>query len=400
MTENIGSDPDGPALGPERPPAIDKAAPHPSSTERASARPPTDADRTMPDRLTEEHAPEKGPTVAVGEPLWRYERLSSRFRKPPPHDQPNVTTVFRTKHGSLRTYETPPTGGEWFREAVVAAYHVDTGDHTDSIELDLPSKVEGGGFRARIALTWNVSEPVATVQAGLVDPGSIYRPELERILVGITREHDVGERRAAEDEIFDQVLGKPIALPHGLKVTITTIRLLSDDSRANITDANAKHELALLKLQHYQEIKALKEQFELKQESKRTKSYLKALRKGQDYLIALKLASNREDVDKVIQLLMKQRQLDFDSARGTLQAILDANLANRKDVADIMARATNVLAEHLTRAPFGASDSKRAVAGKAIKSSQPADIRAIDDGQVVDAEIVPPDDDEDEDDDY
>jgi hypothetical protein len=82
-------------------------------------------------------------------------------------------------------------------------------------------------------------------------------------------------------------------------------------------------------------------------------------------LLALRLADNSEDVNEVINMIMDQRKLEFDSANAVLNSLLEANLLNHKHVAAIMANASNVVIDNIrgaTKLGIGSADTVRPTA--------------------------------------
>jgi hypothetical protein len=95
-------------------------------------------------------------------------------------------------------------------------------------------------------------------------------------------------------------------------------------------------------------------------------------------VLALRLAGHGEDVNDVIELMMRQQKLEFEGAHAVLSSLLEANLVNHKDVAAIMANASDRMAEHLSgHDPLDLKRAKDAVRGdrkpKVIEPAQEDD---------------------------
>jgi hypothetical protein len=109
----------------------------------------------------------------------------------------------------------------------------------------------------------------------------------------------------------------------------------------------------------------LQQRHELEMKQERMKVYADALRADDLNLLALRLADNSEDVNEVINMIMDQRKLEFDSANAVLNSLLEANLLNHKHVAAIMANASNVVIDNIrgaTKLGIGSADTVRPTA--------------------------------------
>jgi hypothetical protein len=107
------------------------------------------------------------------------------------------------------------------------------------------------------------------------------------------------------------------------------------------------HLLELQRAAFQRQLEEQKEKHELELKQQRMTVYADALRTDSVNVLALRLAGHGEDVNDVIELMMQQRKLEFEGARAVLNSLLEANLLNRKDVAAIMANASNRMVDHL-----------------------------------------------------
>jgi len=261
-------------------------------------------------------------------------------------------------------------------------YQVDTAEHQSTYTLELPAKEDALGFRAQIQATWGVTDPCEAVNTKLTDADPLVRPHLEHTLRAISRTFSVEQRQDAERAMLNHFASNgPERLPQGVSLIRCALTLDLDEStsqhlrgrvqhrrtqetrfnehdiRVQDTSLTIEEDKRLQQLKKQQadfdlERKRAEEEHRLELEKMRMSFYVDALNAGHMNLIALRLASNREDVNDVISLFMNQRQVDYEAARGMLTALLESNLVNRKDVADIMARATAVVADQLSNAPF------------------------------------------------
>jgi hypothetical protein len=314
--------------------------------------------------------------------ITQTEPTRSTLLKQPPVPSEDLAMVCRDRRGMLRQVTRPLTYGEIVIDRPRVLYRVDTAEHQTTCTLELPAQEDALGFRAQVQATWQVTDPCDAVQTKLIEAEPLVRPHLEQTLRTISRTFSVEQRQDAERAMLDHYVRLcPQRLPQGVSLIRCSLTLDLDestakhltgrvqhrrsqetrfqqhDSRTQDTTLTLKEDRLIQELTRQQaefdlERKRAEEEHRLEVEKMRMGFYVDALNAGQMNLIALRLASNRSDVNEVISLFMNQRQLDYEGARGMLNALLESNLVNRKDVADIMARATAVVADHLTNAPF------------------------------------------------
>jgi len=340
-------------------------------------------------------------------------RAALRRNRPAPTG--STAVVYLDRHGRLYLAHRPLTAAEAYLTTPREMYTVDTSEHPVTVELDLPTRQEVFSFHATVHLSWRVLDPIAAVRSGLADPKPIYTPFLEQQLCEIARAYDTDQNAQAERDMNAQFAGRIVEIAQGLTFSRFSARLSLDGSTRqyiaeqtyadrkeqrrqrerdmNIRNATrdldeikAHHQVRELEAQYQQQLAMLEEKHQLAVEQERMAFYAEALRTDQLNLIALRLSTNRDDVNDVINLFMRQRQLDFDGARGVVNALLEQKLVNRSDVTDIMARATKVLADHISGTPFSVKAGEGTVRELQPGSSQPR----------VDATDLEDDDDDDD----
>jgi hypothetical protein len=312
----------------------------------------------------------------------RTELNRTALLKSPPMSSADSALVFLDKAGRLHDLGRPLTRGEMAWHTPKAVFEVDTAVRTTSFELELPAEEEAFTFTAKVVVHWRVTDVMTAVRCGLTNAELVIRSAVEKGLRRISRAHPIEHSAAAEAAIRAHLDRGPVKLEQGLSLVGGVVSLhLDDDTRRHIAARTSRertreviqgeHETAELRAKldikqefSRQELEVQRAKFALQMadqeerhklalEQMKMQFYSQALSEGNLNLIALRLSSNREDVNDVINLFMRQRQLDYEGARGMLNSLLDNRLVNKRDVADIMARATAVVADHMTSTPFG-----------------------------------------------
>ncbi|MBF5000271.1 hypothetical protein IRT45_24300 [Nocardia sp. BSTN01] len=344
-------------------------------------------------------------------PLLRYEEMSRgawrRFR--PTTDGPMVA-VSEDRQGRLQLMDRRPSASEVFYSPPTGVYWVDVSVHHAGARIKLPTAEGVFHFVADLDLAWRIGDPVQAVRDKLRDGEYIYRPYLEHQLRSISRKFEVNRFAEAEQHL-NIFADRTTELPCGIVLLDWKVKLSPESStQSHIQErtydihrkerreaehdglqhaatlrhreTEVEHRLALQQESFRQELAKLEEQHRLDLEKLRMQFYSDALQTGELGAIALRLASNREDVNEVIQLFMREKQLDFTAASEMLNALLEQRLVNRRDVQDILQQTTGVIADRLHQNAPGAVAS--------VKHAQQLT------ASVEDAEVVSEPDDEDD----
>jgi len=317
-----------------------------------------------------------------------------------------TTTVFCDDRRGWYIPKRPPTAAEIVLRPPKAVYTVDTAEHSERISVELPSDGEAFFFRAVVALVWQVQDAVAAVASGLSHPQDAYRPQVEEVLRAVARTYSI-EASAAAERAMNHEFAVPRPTSQGVVVIRCAVQLALDDqtqrhvasrtlaershetrvlrhqavqqdSKLSHEEARARSQMELQAAKHEQELAELRAKHEQQLLEERMTFYADALAGGNFNLIALKLAGSTQDVNEVIDLIMHQRDLDFEGARGMLTAMIEEGLVNRSQVQDILARVNSVMSEHLTKSPF------------AITSPTAASLPSGEDPITVDATLKDP----------
>ncbi|WP_280396122.1 hypothetical protein [Nocardia brasiliensis] len=350
--------------------------------------------------------------------LIRYEEMTRvTWRKFRPIVGAYFAAVAVDRRGDLRLVERRPAASEVYYSPPPGVFWVDVSVHRAPLKLELPTMEGVFGFRAEVDLSWQIRKPIEAVRDKLASGEDVYRPFLENQLRNLSRQFEADRFPDAEQHINTHFVDRSIDLPSGVTLLDCKVKLAPEDStlihiqqrthdrrqeerreaahKAQLHDVHLQHDetetehrLAVQNAMHMQDIATLEQRHRLELERQRMDFYAAALQAGELGAISLKLASNREDVNEVIQLLMQQRQLDFESAHGALKALLEQRLVNRRDVQDIMARATKVVADHWSKTPQTAVPAEEA---QRLAGSQAA---TVDAAEVVDASDYADDEDD------
>jgi len=313
--------------------------------------------------------------------ITRTEPTRGSLLKSRPVPGADSATVFLDKRGRLYGLDRPLTVGEAAWDTPKAVFEVDIAVHPITFELQVPAAEEAFSFNTKVVAHWRIVDPTAAVESNLSNPDLVVRSGVERRLRKISRGFAIEDSADAENAIRAHFAHMPVHLVQGIALVDCMVSLSLDGStkkhvaarthakreresiksrhetaqlntRLSIEQASAQQLLEAQQARFAQEMAAQAEKHKLEIEQMNMQFYSQALGEGNLNLIALRLSSNRDDVNDVINLFMRQRELDYEGARGMLNSLLENRLVNKRDVADIMARATAVVADHMTRAPF------------------------------------------------
>ncbi|WP_336081107.1 hypothetical protein [Nocardia sp. SSK8] len=322
-------------------------------------------------------------------PLIRYVEMNrTSWRRFRPAAGGHLVAVSVGRGSDLAIVDRRLSAAEAYYSPPQAVYWVDVGVHHAVEKFDLPTAEGVFIFVAEADLSWRISDPVRAVADRTSSGEAVYRPFLAQEFRRLSRGFDPDQFVQAEECINDHLGGRSFELACGITLLSCAVRLRPgasththlretglDKRRAQRREAvhsalmhsaglhrveNATlHDLVRQNTTHRREITELEQHHQLILEQQRMGVYADALQTGELGVLALRLATNREDVNQVIQLMMDQKKLDFDSARLTLNALLEQRLVNRRDVQDIMAHATKLVAGQLSpRGPVSAVPPK------------------------------------------
>ncbi|MQY29194.1 hypothetical protein [Nocardia aurantia] len=290
-------------------------------------------------------------------------------------------TVTMDAAGELRPIDRRPTT---FINLPTGVYWVDTSIHHASLRLELPAAEGVLNFLADVDLSWRIVNPVQAVQDRVVNGENIYRPFVEHELRVRSRRFEAARFTEAEEHVNNTFVVRPVELPCGAALLNCKVRLRPEpdtfghlkqrifDARAaehraaenraqlnavrlTMQENEAEHGLASQSARFEHELAALAERNRLELEQAGIAHYAKTLQDGGiEMLLALRLASGRTDVDDVIQMVMTERKVDLDTAKGIVEALLGQRLYNKRDVAPLMAGVSAVIQKQVKHPPLGA----------------------------------------------
>ncbi|MDX3664282.1 hypothetical protein PV646_43945 [Streptomyces sp. ID05-26A] len=265
------------------------------------------------------------------------------LRKLNPVSSGHTSIVYVTKRGQYVLGAGRLTMGEIWLNTPKELYSVDIAPHQDTFTLLLPSKEQAFSFTAEVRVTWRIVDPVAAVRVKLADPVPAVQHHVEERLRELARGFDVENAVDAERQINLDYGDRVMSVDDAVQVQRCKVVLkLDEDARVHIA-SRTEHLRAMEAAEREREIARERrvlaqdeEEHELRMKTKRMSVYANALREDDQNVLALMLAGHGEDATAVINLMMQQKQLQFDAARDMLDKLLNANLVNRRDVASIM----------------------------------------------------------------
>ncbi|MBF6090779.1 hypothetical protein [Nocardia cyriacigeorgica] len=310
------------------------------------------------------------------EALVRYMGMSSEsWRQFRPQSDGYWLTVSVDRRGHLATIDRKPVG--IFGTRPTGVFWVNVAVHHASFEVEVPSSENALNFLVQTHLAWRVTDPIAAIRANVRAPELVYRPVVEQHMRAMCRQFDVDRFLDAEGQINTFFASRPIELGHGLTLLECRVQLRPDaetlghlrtrtlDRRAAerrlvehhslLRDVEFKHEengashtLAMQSAQFEHEVAALKGRNSITREKLRVDHYMQALSEGDLSMFALQLASRRDDVGEVIQQLIVQHNLNKDSAREIVTALIRKGMLNKRDSDQLLSRVNALIDSAIT----------------------------------------------------
>ncbi|RDI69032.1 SPFH domain-containing protein [Nocardia pseudobrasiliensis] len=284
-----------------------------------------------------------------------------------------------------------PTGVFWVNVAV----------HHASFQVEVPTSEHTLNFVVQAHLSWRITDPVRAIRDNVRAAELVYRPIVEQHLRAMGRQFDVDRFLDAEQHVNSFFASRTLELGCGLTLlecrvqlrpdaeTLSHLRRRTLNQRAEERRL-AEHHVTLRDAEFEHEIANLKGQNSIAREQIRMEHYLSALRDGDLSLFALQLASRRDDVGKVIDQLIVQRDVNTQSAREIITLLLDKGMLNKRDGDQLLAK-VNALIDSATK-PTSVAGSDSAPDIELTASAIIADTASL---SALDTE---PDDEEDEED--
>lgn len=280
------------------------------------------------------------------------------LRKLNPVTSGHTAVVYVTKRGDYVLGAGRLTAGEILFSSPRELYTVDVAPHTHAFALALPSQEQAFSFAADVRVTWQVTDPVAAVKVRLEDPTRQIEQHVEEKLREHARGFEVERAVEAERQINLDFDDRLITVSDAVVVKRCKVVLTLDElTRTHIASRTLHlreretHTFAIVRQEEQHVLEMSAEQHQLALKSKRMNVYAKALREDDQNVLALMLAGHGEDASAVINLMMQQKQLQYDAAKEMLDRLLAANLVNRKDVAAIMSNAGTAIVSGVKGSP-------------------------------------------------
>lgn len=220
--------------------------------------------------------------------------------------RPWVARVFVLGNGRLVEFgrDKQPTTGELLWGGYRALFEVDLSMRRLGLEIALPSSGDTFVFRTVVDVQWRVTDPKRVVQAGVTDIRDVMVPLLLDGLRQATRSLLAADVEAAEKTANAQFDHGWLAEQYGLWTNVL-VRLRMDEQ---------KEEDARLAAQ--------------------VQAYKTLIAAGDLDQFALQLARNPEDVDNVVQLLVKERDTHRREVCEFITKLLDSDALDRWQIDD------------------------------------------------------------------
>lgn len=253
-------------------------------------------------------------------------------------------------------------------DSVADAYSVDRAPHQENFTVSIPSQEEVFTFSAKVRATWHVTDPIAAIRIHANPPGLEVRHYLERRLRDFSRNFKPENSSDAEQGINLELGNRQIQVSDSIIITHCDVALALDEATAAHVASwtlaarererldqlrqteIVRHELEKERAEHRHQLEAMKEHYELALKKERVEFYAEALQSGSHHLLALRLAGHGDDVNDVIQLIMRQEEMEFTRATEILKMLLANTLVNNADVAEVL-RNVNPMADYVLPPP-------------------------------------------------
>ncbi len=159
-------------------------------------------------------------------------RQLSRYDHRKGYSRIDNALVFTTDKGGFDVYLPPhrPRRSLFAASPYTAVYEVDTGVHTFTASLSLPSDNDAFDFTAEVDLTWQVSGPQQFVASGERDVPDLLKRRLQRLMCPVTRGYPIDRSAEAESAVCRVVArAGELGEDAGLRISCA-MRLKSDDA--------------------------------------------------------------------------------------------------------------------------------------------------------------------------
>lgn len=238
----------------------------------------------------------------VGE--HHFGRFHILHRKTP--SRPWVARVFVLGNGRLVEFgrDKQPTTGELLWGGYRALFEVDLSLRRLGLEITLPSEGDTFVFRTMVDVQWRVTDPKCVVQYGITDIRNVMVPPLLDGLRQSTRSLLAADVETAEKSANAQFDHDWLTKQYGLWTNVL-VRLRMDEQK--------------------------EENLRLAAEVQAYKILIAA---GDLDQFALQIARNPEDVDSVVQLLVRERDTHRREVCDFLTKLLDSDALDRWQIDD------------------------------------------------------------------
>jgi hypothetical protein len=344
---------------------------------------------------------------------------------PRPVPRGDTRLVFVDSRGQLHAPQEPITLGEAVWGNLRRLYEVDVAEHAASAQTRLPCREKGFYFDVSLQFRWRVHLPERIVQDRRDDAPALCREHLVARLMEHSEQFGLEERQAAQEQLATKLAdpmaldegitilrctvalglddeaerhlaertrarfaGQTRELTH--EARIQDIQLSTVESQeehvleAQVGHQRGEHKLRQAQLEaqldalrhereraeevhrieiaraneaHQRELARQEVEFELE----RMRLYGKALASGETTYVLMFLDKHPGDADKLLQLLLSERDANFENSRKLVTTLIEHGLVDGADLDETTRRALRNLFEGLdTRAVDALLNGRRA----------------------------------------
>ena len=233
-------------------------------------------------------------------------------------------------------------------------YEIDLGQHTLSINADLPSSDPAFQFHAELNVEWMAVDPSAIVRYRIANVEEAVSPDLLRLARGITRGFSIAEAAEAEDKINEELGSDSIEVTDegkfrgvvqeaaqkgrlgskfGLWVR-TTARLQQDEAAAAHYAKMKELNWQLEEEEAAHQLRIRKEENERYILQSRMTVYRDIIQSGDIELFVLQLASNPGDTAAVLKVFREEKEQGRRNFIDFVSRLIDSGVVERWQVGD------------------------------------------------------------------
>ncbi len=246
-----------------------------------------------------------------------------------PLPRPGVAVVYATREGDAVVLPRRPSMVDVFRYQ--GWHQVDVSRHQDTIAADLPSEVDSMGFRLQAQVVWGVTDPAVIVRYNTMDGFGLVEWRLLDRSRRITRQYDIDDCPAAEQQLRREFGAGPMALPEGLTIFSVVIWLRVDEATARFQAEQRQLQRTGVTddFQYSNQRKRERKGAELERERMEA---LRQIAKGEDDLLFIFLSRNPDQVGTVLQAVAQRREMTQQAQLSLFDRMVSEGFIQEADI--------------------------------------------------------------------